>query len=199
MLIRDELVKRMVENDQLEDSQLGFVNGRSCTTNLIEFLDKVTEAVDSGHKVDIIFLDFAKTFDTVPKMRLLAKLKARGVRGKLLRWIDAWLTGREQRVVLGGQSSGWKQVRSGAPQGSVLGPILFLIFIGDLDTAAGQETLLCKFPDDTKLSQVLNSEADNRKLQESLTNMNEWAKSWGMKFNTAKCKVMHVGRSNAKH
>jgi Reverse transcriptase (RNA-dependent DNA polymerase) len=173
MLIRDELVKHMVENEQLEDSQHGFVNGRSCTTNLIEFLDKVTEALDSGNKVDIIFLDFAKAFDTVPKVRLLAKLKARGVRGKLLRWIEAWLTGREQRVVLGGQCSGWKQIHSGVPQGSVLGPILFLIFIGDLDTAAGRETLLRKFADDTKISQVLHSEADNRMLQESLTNMNE--------------------------
>jgi ribonucleases P/MRP protein subunit RPP40 len=80
-----------------------------------------------------------------------------------------------------------------------LGPILFLIFIGDLDTAAGRETLLRKFADDTKLSQVLNNDDDNRKLQESLTNMNDWAKCWGMKFNAAKCKVMHVGRGNAKH
>jgi ribonucleases P/MRP protein subunit RPP40 len=102
-------------------------------------------------------------------------------------------------VVLGGQIPDWKQVRSGVPQGSVLGPILFLIFIGDLDKAAGRETLLRKFADDTKLSQVLNSEDDNRKLKESLTNMNEWAKCWGMKFNAAKCKVMHVGRGNAKH
>jgi hypothetical protein len=106
--------------------------------------------------VDLIFLDFAKAFDKVPRMKLLGKLKARGVRGKLLNWISEWLSGREQRVVVGGQKSCWRNVRSGVLQGSVLGPILFLMFIGDLDEAAKLSTLLRKFADDTKLGQLVN-------------------------------------------
>jgi ribonucleases P/MRP protein subunit RPP40 len=199
MLIRDELVRHMADNNQLEESQHGIVNGRSCATNLIEFLGKVTADLDSGNNLDLIFLDFAKAFDKVPRLRLLAKLKARGVRGKILQWIDAWLSNREQRVVVGGGKSGWRRVLSGVPQGSVLGPILFLIFIEDLDDAAGRATLLRKFADDTKLAKVVNLHENGQQLQESLNNMCEWTTRWGMKFNAAKYKVMHIGRGNARH
>jgi Reverse transcriptase (RNA-dependent DNA polymerase)/Endonuclease-reverse transcriptase len=198
-ILRDDLVEHLVSNGQLESSQHGFVPGRSCTTNLIEFLDKVTEAVDGGHGVDIVFLDFAKAFDMVPRQRLIAKLKARGVRGKVLQWIDAWLTGREQRVVINGKKSGWEKVRSGVPQGSVLGPILFLIFISDLDSRASPGTLLAKFADDTKLAQEIRTDQDREELQRSLNGVQEWAELWGMKFNVAKCKVMQVGRRNEPH
>ncbi len=95
----------LLDNKLLKDSQHGFMPRKTCTTNLLEFLEKVTSAVDSGESVDVIFLDFAKAFDKVPKKRLLAKLKAHGVEGKVLRWIRNWLTGRKQRVVLNGKSS----------------------------------------------------------------------------------------------
>jgi Reverse transcriptase (RNA-dependent DNA polymerase) len=198
-ILRDELVEHLVSNGQLESSQHGFVPGRSCATNLIAFLDKVTEAVDGGHGVDVVFLDFAKAFDMVPRQRLIAKLKARGVRGKVLDWIESWLTGREQRVVINGRKSGWEAVRSGVPQGSVLGPILFLVFISDLDSKASPGTLLAKFADDTKLAQVVKTDQDRDELQRSLNGMQEWAERWGMKFNVTKCKVMQVGRRNTPH
>jgi Reverse transcriptase (RNA-dependent DNA polymerase)/Endonuclease-reverse transcriptase len=198
-IIRDDIVDHLVDNNLLEKSQHGFVPGRSCATNLIEFLDKVTEAVDGGHGVDLIFLDFAKAFDTVPKHRLIAKLKARGVRGKVLNWIEEWLTGREQRVVINGKKSGWEKVRSGVPQGSVLGPILFLIFISDLDEAAHGGTSVAKFADDTKLAQVIRAEQDRENLQRSLEGMQSWADKWGMRFNVAKCKIMQVGRGNGHY
>jgi len=172
---------------------------KSCCTNLLEFLEMVTREVDDGRPVDVIFLDFAKAFDKVPRERLLAKLKAHGVRGKFHRWIRCWLTGRRQRVVLIGKCSVWAEVPSGVPQGSVLGPILFLIFINDLDCPANMTKIIRKFADDTKLGHIVTTDTDRRELQTALDKMVEWADNWGMQFNTSKCKVMHFGYNNKKY
>lgn len=164
--------------------------------NIKSSLEQLTSAVDNGDAMDIIFLDFAKAFDKVPHKRLVAQLRAHGVGGEVLDWIRAWLSGRRQRVVLNGASSGWKEVWSGVPQGSVLGPILFLVFINNLDMMAHLITVIKKFADDTKLGQVIRSEADRDRLQDCLDRMTAWAETWGMAFNINKCKVMHVGHGN---
>jgi ribosomal protein S19E (S16A) len=98
-IIKDQVVRHLEKNGLIKSSQHGFMKGRSCTSNLLVFLDKVTAELDKGEPVDIIYLDFAKAFDTVPHERLKKKLKAHGVTGKLLRWIAAWLGGRKQRGV----------------------------------------------------------------------------------------------------
>lgn len=121
----------------------------ACVTNLLAFLEEVTQSVDNGIPVDVIYLDFAKAFDKVPHQRLTAKLEAHGISGKASHWINSWLKDREQRVILNGNVYSWRQVVSGVPQSSVLGPTLFLIYINDLDDRLSSNVL--KFADDTKL------------------------------------------------
>jgi hypothetical protein len=197
-LIKDEMMKHLKKHGLLKRSQHGFLPGRSCATNLLEFLENVTKTVDNGEAFDAVFLDFAKAFDKVPHARLLKKVAAHGIRGQLLTWIQNWLTGRRQRVVLGGEMSAWIEVLSGVPQGSVLGPLLFLIFINDIDDAAAAVEILRKFADDTKVGHTVNDENGQKQLQEALDNLTEWSKTWGMSFNVKKCKVVHFGRTNKK-
>ena len=194
-IIRDELVAHLEGKGLLRNSQHGFRKGRSCLTNLLRFLDGVTSGVDRKESVDVIYLDFAKAFDKVPHQRMLRKLKGYGVTGRILKWIESWLSDRFQRVCIGGGRSGWRRVTSGIPQGSVLGPILFLVFIDDLDE--GIKSRILKFADDTKMFGRVDRLEDRLRLQEDLDKVVDWSEDWQMKFNVEKCKVMHLGNMNA--
>ena len=198
-VMRDAITVHLDRNKLIRASQHGFMKGRSCTSNLLEFLERATSAVDEGKSMDVIFLDFAKAFDKVPRERLLKKVKAHGIRGRVWTWISAWLKDRTQRVVLNGEFSSWMDVLSGVPQGSVLGPLLFLIFINDIDLAVEKIDLIKKFADDTKVGQVITNAEDKERLQEMLSDLCRWADKWGMAFNTKKCKVMHLGIRNPKY
>jgi Reverse transcriptase (RNA-dependent DNA polymerase) len=198
-IIKDQIVSHLDRNGLVKKSQHGFMNRRSCVSNLLCYLEKVTSEIDKGKAVDVIYLDFAKAFDTVPHERLKKKLRAHGIGGKLLKWIAAWLGGRKQRVVLNGHESSWEEVLSGMPQGSVLGPLLSLILINDLDAAVSLAELLLKFADDTKLARVIRSNEDRAGLQSALDRLMDWSEVWGMRFNVKKCKVMHLGRNNSKN
>ena len=199
-VIKETMMSHLSRNQLIKTSQHGFMPKKSCTTNLLEYLEMLTKAVDSGEKVDVVYLDFAKAFDLVPRLRLVAKLKAHGFSGELLQWISTWLKGRSQRVVINGKLSDWIAVTSGVPQGSILGPILFAIFINDIDDGiANIVDILLKFADDTKVGKVIRGEADRIRLQEALNKLCSWADKWEMRFNVNKCHVMHLGRNNERH
>ena len=197
--IADKIIEHLANENLIRNSQHGFIKGRSCTTNLVVFMDKLTEIVDRGGTADVFYLDFSKAFDKVPHHRLLLKLKAKGIEGNLLKWIGDWLSERTQAVRVGADLSEESGVGSGVPQGSVLGPLLFDIFIDDIDECAREIDLIMKFADDTKGLQEIGNDADREKLQKALDNLVKWAEEWCMEFNVGKCKIMHVGRKNPKH
>jgi len=196
-IIKDEILRHLENFKLIRDSQHGFTKGRSCLTNLLEFFEEVTKLLDSGQPVDVIYLDFAKAFDKVPHVRLLQKIKSHGIAGKILTWIEFWLKNRKQRVLVNGQFSSWEEVLSGVPQGSVLGPLLFLIFINDLDTDILSK--LCKFADDTKIGRTVGTEQEVNILRRELNKLHTWAQDWQMAFNVDKCVVVHFGNQNKHH
>ena len=197
-ILKDALMKHLLQNDIISASQHGFMQKKSCLTNLVEYLDVLTKLIDDGHSVDVVYLDFSKAFDKVPHARLVEKLAACGIGGKLLEWVKAWLSGRKQRVVLNGHASEWLPVLSGVPQGSVLGPLLFIVFINDIDKALNPDTSIFKFADDTKVFRVVNTDEERAELQRDIDNLLAWSDKWQMLFNADKCKIMHFGKNNQR-
>jgi len=131
-IVRSELLNFLIENNILNCQKHGFMNSKSCLTNLLETFEDWTRAVDEGHGVDVIYLDYSKAFDSVLHSRLVSKLEAYGIYGNLLKWLINFLNNHVQTVVVNGSHSSWVDVRSGVLHGSVLGPLLFILYINDI-------------------------------------------------------------------
>ena len=202
-IICSAILAFLVTNKLISQQQHGFVRGRSCQTNMLLCLEKWTDLVDSGKSIDVAYFDYAKAFDKVSHRLLLIKLRAYGIDGKLLAWLAAWLENRKQRVIVGNSKSPWLPVISGTTQGTVLGFLLFLIFINDLpsECAPEDESLVLLLADDTKTFQAISENASQQsenqeQLQNRVDRIAQWASKWRMEINPSKSKVMHIGKKN---
>jgi hypothetical protein len=192
-IVQDHIFNLTRINKTFSCHQHGFQNQCSCVTQLLECLNDWTDNIDSELETDVIYLDFAKAFDTVPHRRLLFKLRKAGIRGKVLNWIESFLDKRRQKVVLRNGSSSWGDVSSGVPQGSILGPILFLLYVNDLPEAVS--TTAKMFADDTKVYESVTSREDCNRLQSDLNSLSAWSRTWLLQFNASKCVVLKIRQS----
>ena len=192
-ILASNIVKHLDGQGILYDLQHGFREKRSCETQLIMLIEDLARNASVGKQTDIILLDFSKAFDKVNHSKLLWKLHQYGFRGHVLNWVRAFLGSRSQRVVIEGEESESIPVTSGVPQGSVLGPILFLIYINDLPDEVCSQVRL--FADDTALYLTMESEDSGPTLQSDLDILSMWETRWDMEFNPSKCQVVHVAGS----
>jgi len=195
-VVVSQMMKHFDEHSILVDCQHGFRKRRSCETQLLGLTEELHQYLEGKGQVDMIVLDFSKAFDKVPHQRLMMKLWNYGIRGKTHAWIKSFLLSRTQRVVVDGEVSDWVPVESGVPQGTVLGPVLFLAFINDLPDAVRSKVRL--FADDCVVYREVKTDADCTALQDDLNSLEEWEKRWCMSFNAAKCSSIIITRKQKK-
>ena len=191
-IIASQVMDHLDSQNILHPNQHGFRANRSCETQLLMTVDDLSKTINNhqhGH-VDMAILDFAKAFDKVPHQRLLAKLDHYGINSQ------SFLGNRKQQVIIEGHSSTSSDVLSGVPQGSVLGPILFLIYINDI--AANINSTIRMFADDCLVYRTVTNTEDHLALQQDLNTLVKWLDSWQMKFNVAKCSIIHVTQNRSK-
>ena len=199
-IIREEWVDMLEQQKILTGKQFGFRQGRSCVSNLLCYYDRVSEIMqDREGWVDSIYLDFSKAFDKVPHKRLIWKLQhIGGVSDMLLEWMKDFLQGRQMRTVIRGTASQNRDVTSGVPQGSVLAPIMFLIYVNDLGEDLSENTYINMFADDAKIQRRIKDSSSCKELQEDIHKIKAWSTKWKMDFNVEKCHVVRFGESEKR-
>ena len=191
-IVRAEITKHFETHKVFTDAQHGFRKGRSCESQLALTVHDLAGELDAGGQTDAILLDFSKAFDRVPHQRLVLKLDYYGIRGSTLNWIGQFLSGRTQQVLVEGHLSKSAPVTSGVPQGTVLGPSLFLVYINDLPE--GLTSVVRLFADDTIVYRSIRSENDSYALQEDLGKLELWEGTWQMGFNVDKCSILTISK-----
>ena len=176
----------------LDDAQHGFRKNRSCVSQLISTLDDFSNSLKNQKQTDAILLDFSKAFDKVDHLGLLSKLEKLGIRGPLLDWTSSFLIGRKQCVVVDGRASPHSDVLSGVPQGTVLGPLFFLVYINDISKGLSQGTSIRLFADDSLLYRQINSQKDCEILQKDLDTLQIWESKFKMEFHPEKCNLLQI-------
>ena len=189
-IICKHLLNHLERNNILTNLNHGFRSGFSCETQLLVTLNDFLHYHDKGHQTDVVILDFSKAFDTVPHEELLCKLDSYGITGPIHSWLRTFLTQRYMQVVIEGETSSKVPVESGVPQGTVLGPLLFLCHINDLPLSVTSKVRL--FADDCLLYRTITSQQDHIALQKDLSELERWANKWGMRFNAKKCYIMSI-------
>ena len=197
-VIRSKLTCYLFDNNLISQHQHGFLAKRSTLTQLLECTNEWSLAVACRKSVDVVYLDLAKAFDSVSHTKLLHKLRKFGLAGCLMSWLSAFLSDRKQRVCVEGQFSNWTPVLSGVPQGTILGPLLFVLYINDITQTVTTSTLKL-YADDSKLFRTISCKSDCAELQHDLNNVHMWATSWQLTLSMPKCCVLHIGTSNIQH
>ena len=196
-VVRKHLVRFFDVHQLFNPSQHGFRANRSCLSQLLSHFDTITSYLNDGHGVDVVYLDFAKAFDKVDIGITLRKLHALGVRGALGRWLISFLVGRSQTVVVDNKKSNPQEVVSGVPQGSVLGPLIFLILLGDIDQDVA-DSFVSSFADDTRVGKAIKSNADAGLLQQDLIRIYNWSIAANMQFNSDKFEMLSYDANPAQ-
>ena len=191
-IITSNIMQHLDKHNILHDAQHGFRKHRSTETQLIQLIDNLAHNIDNRIQTDAILLDFQKAFDKVPHQRLLYKLAYYGISPQAHNWVQSFLTNRTQQVLLEGNMSSPINVTSGVPQGSVLGPLLFLIYINDLPDYIQNNSTVKLFADDTIIYHPITNQQDTNALQEDLDALQRWESDWLMHFHPQKCQTMHI-------
>ena len=189
-IIHSHVMKFLDEHNILTDLQHGFRAKRSTETQLLLTINDISKQIDQNSNVSMAILDFSKAFDKVPHQRLLSKLSAYGIDGNLLAWFASFLNNRTQRVVCDGEISDSKQVLSGVPQGTVLGPLLFLLYVNDIPDNINSTVRL--FADDCLVYRTIDNPSDQQILQDDLNKLEQWQNKWQMNFNPSKCYILSI-------
>ena len=194
-VIRDELLAKC--ESKLNKFQHGFLPSRSCTTQMVSFSDSLSISLNDRVRSDVIYFDFSKAFDSVNHDIILKKLKVQfGIDGRLLKFIVNYLQHRKQCVVINGETSDFKTVTSGVPQGCILGPLLFVLFINDMTDCVSEGTNIALYADDTKIWRRIETWNDHVTLQNDINELYKWSYNNKMNFHPKKCKVLTVEQSN---